>query len=130
MRRFAFLLLIMVHLGNGHSHAEPLVAETPALSPDQERAKLHLPPGFEIQLVAQEPDIHKPMNTKFDAHGRLWVTHSLEYPFPAANDEKARDAITIFSDLGPNGKAQKVQRFAEHLNIPIGVLPLSDSEAI
>ncbi len=93
-------------------------------------AKFHVPPGFEVQLVAEEPAIHKPMNMKFDAHGRLWVTHSLEYPFPAKSDEKARDAISIFSDFAPNGKAQKVERFAEHLNIPIGVAPLSDKEAV
>jgi hypothetical protein len=70
------------------------------------------------------------MNLTFDAHGRLWVTHSLEYPFPAKDPSKARDAITIFSDFGPDGRAQKAHRFAEGLNIPIGVMPLSDTEAL
>jgi putative heme-binding domain-containing protein len=120
----------MVCTFSGRVGAQPLVAETPPLTPVEERAKFHLPPGFEIELVAQEPDIHKPMNMKFDSHGRLWVTHSLEYPFPAKSNEKARDAISIFSEFAPNGKAQKVQRFAEHLNIPIGVVPLSDTDAI
>ena len=44
--------------------------------------KFHLPPGFEIQLVAAEPDIHKPINLTFDHRGRLWVTQSVEYPYP------------------------------------------------
>jgi putative heme-binding domain-containing protein len=110
--------------------AQPLVAETPPLAPAEEQTKFHLPPGFEIQLVAQEPEIHKPMNLAFDARGRLWVTHSLEYPFAAENDEKARDAVTVLSEFDANGLAQKVERFAEHLNIPIGLLPLSDKEAI
>ena len=26
------------------------------------------------------------MNLSFDARGRLWVTHSLEYPFPTAGE--------------------------------------------
>jgi putative heme-binding domain-containing protein len=129
--RFSLILpLLMVYIFSCRVEAQPLIAETPPLTPAEERAKFHLPPGFEIELVAQEPDIHKPMNMKFDAHGRLWVTHSLEYPFPAKSDEKARDAISIFSEFAPNGKAQKVQRFAEHLNIPIGVVPLSDTDAI
>ncbi|HEX3601546.1 MAG TPA: PVC-type heme-binding CxxCH protein, partial [Lacipirellulaceae bacterium] len=130
MRRFAFYLLVLCLLPASRTIAQPLIAETPALTPEEEVKQLHVPPGFEVQLVAQEPEIHKPMNMKFDAHGRMWVTHSLEYPFPAKTDEAARDAISIFSDFAPTGKAQKVQRFAEHLNIPIGVVPLSDTEAI
>jgi putative heme-binding domain-containing protein len=129
MRHFLPLLLVVTSCA-GRAHCQPLVAETSPLTPAEQRATFHLPPGFEIQLVAQEPDIHKPMNMKFDAHGSLWVTHSLEYPFPAKTDDKARDAITIFSDFAASGKAQKVRRFAEHLNIPIGLLPLSDTEVI
>src|SRR3954464_9990813 len=116
MRQSLLFVLLIVCLRINSAHAQPLIAETPALAPADERAKFHLPPGFEIQLVAQEPDVHKPMNMKFDAHGRLWVTHSLEYPFPAKSDEKARDAISIFSDFDPSGRAQQVRRFAEHLN--------------
>jgi putative heme-binding domain-containing protein len=130
MRRCLFLLSLTVCLGVGRAHGQPLIAETPPLTPAEEQAKFHLPPGFEIQLVAQEPDVHKPMNMKFDAHGALWITHSLEYPFPSKSDKNARDAISIFSDFTASGKAQKVRRFAEHLNIPIGVMPLSDTEVI
>src|SRR5262245_19425254 len=38
-----------------------LVAETDPRSPEEQRKLFHLPPGFEIQLVASEPDIQKPM---------------------------------------------------------------------
>jgi putative heme-binding domain-containing protein len=120
-----FTLLFCKYVG-----AQPLIAETPALTPAEEVKKLHVPPGFEVQLVASEPEIHKPINLKFDAHGRLWVTHTIEYPFPAKSEEAARDAISIFSSFGADGKAQKTHRFAEHLSIPIGVVPLSDTEAI
>ena len=58
------------------------VSSLPPRSPEEERKALHLPPGFEIQLVASEPDIHKPLNIAFDDLGRLWVTDTLEYPFP------------------------------------------------
>src|SRR4051794_16033914 len=55
-------------------------------TPEQERAQFHLPPGFEIQLVAAEPEIQKPLNLNFDAAGRLWVTGSTMYPWPASVD--------------------------------------------
>src|SRR5882724_10673742 len=69
---------------------EDFIRKTDALTPEQERASLHLPPGFEIQLVASEPDIGKPMNMAFDAAGRLWISQSREYPFPAPEDRKGR----------------------------------------
>lgn len=124
------LLVLMVFSFVAAAKADHLVADTEPLTPAEQQKKFHLPPGFEIQLVGCEPDVHKPMNLKFDVHGRLWVTHSLEYPFPAKEEANARDAITIFSSLGEDGLAKKVERFAEKLNIPIGVLPLSDKEAL
>lgn len=130
MKQCASLMLLILTCRAPLTSAQSLVAETPPLTPAEQVTRFHLPPGFEIQLVAQEPDVHKPMNMKFDAHGRLWVTHSLEYPFPAASDEAARDAISVFGDFGPDGRARTVSRFAEHLNIPIGVLPLGEKEAI
>ena len=107
-----------------------LVATTEALTPEQEKAAFVLPPGFEAQLVAAEPDVHKPMNLAFDDLGRLWVTSSLEYPFPAKDGQVGRDQVLIFSDFGPDGRARKRQVFAEGLNIPIGLIPLSPSEAL
>ena len=107
-----------------------LVAPTEALSPDQEKATFTLPPGFEAQLVVAEPDVHKPMNLAFDDLGRLWVTSSLEYPFPAPAGKVGRDQVLIFSDFGPDGRARKREVFAEGLNIPIGLLPLSPREAL
>ena len=67
-----------------------LVASTEPQSPAEERKRLHVPPGFEVELVAAEPDIHKPMNIAFDDRGRLWVTDTVEYPFPA-KEGKGRD---------------------------------------
>ncbi|HEX8040697.1 MAG TPA: dehydrogenase, partial [Chryseosolibacter sp.] len=60
------------------------IRSTEARTPEGERAGFKLPEGFEIELYASEPDIGKPMNLNFDAKGRLWVTQSFEYPFPAS----------------------------------------------
>ena len=104
------------------AEASPPVAPTEPLSPAEERAKFKLPPGFEIQLVASEPEIQKPMNLAFDNRGRLWVTHSIEYPFAAAAEP--RDGLTVLEGFGADGRATKATLFADGLNIPIGVLPL------
>ena len=103
------------------------VAVTEPRSPAEEQKGFRLPPGFEIQLVASEPDIAKPMNLAFDDRGRLWVTESVEYPFPA-KDGKARDKVKVLEDLGDDGRARKISTFADGLNIPIGVLPLTKGQ--
>jgi putative heme-binding domain-containing protein len=94
------------------------VAQSKPRSPQEELKSFHLPPGFQIELVASEPDIIKPINMNFDASGRLWVTQSVEYPFPAPPGRRGRDTIRILRE-------GKVITYADGLNIPIGVLPLS-----
>jgi hypothetical protein len=91
--------------------AAPPVVQTEPLTPEQERDRFKLPAGFEIQLVAAEPQIQKPMNMAFDGRGRLWVTHSVEYPFAAAADRKPRDGLTVLEDFGPDGRARKATLF-------------------
>src|SRR5262245_7842701 len=106
----------------------PPVAPTDAKTPAEELTAFKLPPGFAAQLVASEPDIQKPMQCAFDARGRLWVTTSYHYPFPAEAG-KATDKLFVLSDFGPDGKAKKVETFAADLNIPIGILPLPDCKS-
>ncbi len=116
-----------------HAADTRLVRETEALTPEQERAALHVPPGFEVQLFASEPMINKPINMAFDARGRLWVSSTVEYPYSADKSrwsdpqgtrvKDSRDAIKILEDTDGDGKADKVTDFANELNIPTGVVP-------
>ncbi|QEH33774.1 Cytochrome c [Aquisphaera giovannonii] len=105
------------------------VSSFPHRSPDEERKALHVPPGFEVQLVAAEPDIHKPLNLAFDDRGRLWITDTVEYPYPVKPGAKGRDTVKILSDFGPDGRARSISTFADGLNIPIGLLPLPSTTA-
>jgi putative heme-binding domain-containing protein len=102
------------------------IRSTTARTPEEERLGFKLPPGFEIQLYASEPDIGKPINIAFDARGRMWVTQSFEYPFPAQSPNKGKDRLTILEDTDHDGKADKFTHFNDTLNIPIGILPLND----
>ncbi len=135
---------VMWFASTGFAQAPPLVVETDPLTPEEQRSQFHLPPGFEIQLVVSEPLIGQPMNMNFDAAGRLWVTSSVEYPYPAAgegveprdprwgqpSDHPPRDWLTVIEGIGDDGRPAKVSRFAEGLNIPIGVLPYQDGAIV
>src|SRR6185436_18842521 len=100
-----------------------IIRSTPPRTPEEERQGFHLPPGFEIQLFASKPMIGKPMNMAFDGRGRLWLTQSREYPFPAKPGVKGRDEIRVLEDTDGDGHADKVGTFADGLNIPIGLYP-------
>ena len=101
------------------------VRTTEARTPEEERLGFTLPPGFDISLFASEPQIGKPMNMGFDAKGRLWVTQSVEYPYPAEYS-KGRDRLTILEDKDHDGRADTFSTVSDTLNIPIGILPVSD----
>jgi putative membrane-bound dehydrogenase-like protein len=104
--------------------AQPTVALSEALSPGEQLQKFHLPPGFEIQLFASEPAIHKPINMTFDSQGRLFVTDTLEYPYPAQEGTVPRDTVKILVDRNFDGTADDITTFVDGLNIPLGVMPI------
>jgi putative heme-binding domain-containing protein len=99
------------------------VRTTEYQTPEEERLDFILPPGFEVTLFASEPDITKPINMAFDEKGRLWVTQSSEYPI-AAGPGGGNDRITILEDTDGDGRADKINDFANDLNIPIGIMPI------
>src|ERR1051325_8601889 len=102
---------------------EEYIRSTDARTPSDELRGFHVPPGFEVQLFAAEPEIGKPMNMAFDNRGRLWITQAREYPFAAPKDRPGRDVIKILEDTDGDGHADKITTFAEGLNIPIGLYP-------
>lgn len=123
-------LLCVLMISAGVAAAQPAdpyagrVADSEPLTAEEQRQRFHLPPGFQIQLVAAEPEIRKPINLGFDHRGRLYATQSVEYPFPAEAGAKTGDAVRVLSDFGPDGRARRVATFLDGLNIPIGVAPL------
>jgi putative heme-binding domain-containing protein len=102
-----------------------LVAPTDPLTPDEQVKHFHLPPGFEMQLIASEPDIGQPTNIQFDSRGRLWINSTLEYPYPA--DGPGRDRLSFMEDTDGDGVPDRIQTFADGLNIPIGVASIHGS---
>ena len=124
--RSVFGLLLAILVTSSVFAQDPFAAgvrPTDPLSPADEQKALQVPDGFEIQLVAAEPDIFKPMNMAFDERGRMWITDSLEYPWAAPLDKPARDSVKILQDTDGDGKADKIITFADGLNIPIGIYP-------
>src|SRR5258708_25547053 len=91
----------------------------PALTPLEAVAKMRVPEGFSVELVASEPQIVNPVAMTFDERGRIWITESLEYPRHEAGP--GQDRVKVLEDTDGNGKADTFSIFAEGLNIPSGI---------
>ncbi len=81
----------------------PAADSTPV---DEALRRMKVPPGFEVLLVAAEPDIVEPIAQGYDDRGRLWV---LECP----EDSSAR--IKILEDEDGDGRAERIRVFAKGL---------------
>ncbi|HEV3343443.1 MAG TPA: HEAT repeat domain-containing protein [Pirellulales bacterium] len=66
------------------------------------------------------------MNLAFDGRGRLYVTSSLEYPFPAKPGAAQRDTLHVLSDGDGDGRYDRTTLLVGGLNIPIGVTPVGE----
>jgi hypothetical protein len=86
------------------------IRESAWRSPQEELAGFHVPKGFVVELVASEPDIAKPMNLAFDTQGRLWMTQSVLYPFPAKDGSSPGDAVMVLEDRDKDGSFETKRR--------------------
>ena len=101
--RFFFLAalgfsLAQTAFGQGEFLGAPVPVEPPKPSPlsaEEERATFALPPGFEIELVAADPDISKVVTLAFDESGKMWAVTAVEYPVDE-NDNPAQPHIGCF----------------------------------
>jgi putative membrane-bound dehydrogenase-like protein len=114
-------------------------AEDRGFPPAEAAARMKLPPGFQVQVFASEPEIRQPVAACFDARGRLWVIEYLQYPAPAGlkpvtvdqylrteydrvpepppRGPRGADRIKILEDTDGDGQADKVATFVEGLNL-------------
>ncbi len=89
------------------------------LSPEESAKLIQVPPDFNLELFASEPDIINPIAMDWDDRGRLWVIETVDYPNTVRDPEGAGDdRIKICEDTDGDGKADKFTVFADKLNIP------------
>lgn len=113
-------------LGREIEAVQPAITRpTPAMSkghsPEAELASFRVMDGFEVNLFASEGDgVVKPVQMRWDDRGRLWVICTPTYPHIEPG-LKPGDYILICEDTDGDGKADKFDRFAEGLFIPMGL---------
>jgi putative membrane-bound dehydrogenase-like protein len=95
----------------------------PPKSPEEAHATFSLRPGFELELVAAEPNVRSPVAIEFDERGRLWVAEYAEYNQYADPASKEIGAIRLLEDRDADGRYETATEFAERLPFPTALHP-------
>ncbi|MEZ6141719.1 MAG: c-type cytochrome [Zavarzinella sp.] len=93
-------------------------------TPAEEQKTFATLPGFQVALVASEPDIIDPVAMTFGWDGRLYVCEMIGYPNGGVGTGmESRGRIKILTDADQDGRYEKVDIFVEGLRFPTGILP-------
>jgi putative membrane-bound dehydrogenase-like protein len=99
-----------------------------ALSPVESLARIEIEEGFEVKLIAHEPQVIDPVDAAFDDSGRLWVVEMRDYPYPTSDSPSGR--VRILSDEDLDGQFEKSEVFADRLDMPTGLALWKDGAVI
>ncbi|MFG0265170.1 MAG: PVC-type heme-binding CxxCH protein [Rhodopirellula sp. JB055] len=90
------------------------------LSPLESAQQMDLPDGFEVDVVASEPELVQPIAMCFDDRGRIWMIEGNTYPTKAPEGE-GKDRILILEDSDGDGTFETQKVFAEGVNLASGI---------
>lgn len=149
MRPLLFLPLLLLAtdlLAAGKElEGERAAATTVCPTPEEARAKMSVPEGYEVRCFAHEPMVQNPVAMTWDHRGRLWIVEAYEYPLGTplpenqrpfggeAKDDKyhpmpklgakiPRDRVIILEDTDNDGEADKRTVFVEGLNLASAII--------
>ncbi len=96
-------------------HPEPTY-----LSPEESMKTLHLPKGYQVELVASEPMIQEPVAIAWDGNGRMYVAEMLTYmqDADASGEQEPVSRISRLEDTDNDGKMDKRTIFIDSLLLP------------
>lgn len=96
------------------------VAHTGIASAADAAKAMTVPDGFQVDLIAAEPQLHQPVALCVDNQGRLWVAQALTYP-QRAPEGQGRDEIVVFEDRDGDGSYESRTVFLKGLNLVSGI---------
>ncbi len=79
--------------------------------------------GFQMQLVAHEPNVREPIVVAFDENGRMFVAEFLKFPATGGKSDGPDGQIRLLRDIDGDGVYEQATVFATDLAWPTGICP-------
>jgi|GEM_PF-70224 len=107
---------------------DPVEADSTYYSPEESMKRIHLAPGYRLELVASEPMIEEPVLCVWDGNSRMYVAEMRTYMQDAEGTDQdlPRSRVSLLEDTDGDGRMDRVTRFVDHLVLPRMILPLDD----
>ncbi len=98
------------------------------LSPEESLAKMYIPKGYRIELVASEPMINEPVSIAWDGDGKMYVAQMITYmqDIDATHENEPWSRISVLEDTNGDGVMDKSSIFIDSMVLPRIMLPLDD----
>jgi putative heme-binding domain-containing protein len=107
---------------------EPVEADATFYSPEESMKRIHLAPGYHLELVAAEPMIEEPVLCVWDGNSRMYVAEMRTYMQDAdgTDEDLPKSRVSLLEDTDGDGRMDKVTRFVDNMVLPRMILPLDD----
>jgi putative membrane-bound dehydrogenase-like protein len=99
------------------------VGRFPALSIEEAKQAIETLPGYELELVASEPQIASPVAMEFDAAGDLWVVEMLDY---SEQEHEALGRVSRLRDRDRDGVMDESEVILKDLSWPTAITCVGD----
>ena len=119
MQRLTILAITIISIG---FFAAPIIQAGP-ISTDDAKQSFELREGYQLSLVASEPEVIDPVAMAFDETGRLWVVEMRDYPNGPSEGEPGKSRIKVLRDKDGDGYYETAVTFADNLLFATGILP-------
>ena len=98
------------------------------LSAKEAMARIKVPPGYRLELVAADPTIVHPVLCTWDGDGRMYVAEMRTYmkDADATGENEPVSRVSRLIDTNGDGVMDKSTVYADNLVLPRMVLPLDD----
>lgn len=77
--------------------------------------------GFQMQLVAHEPNVMEPIAITYDENGLLYVAEYLKFPTMGGKSDRPDGRIRLLRDRDGDGLYEQSHVFADGLAWPTGI---------
>jgi len=94
----------------------------PPRTPDESLQSFEVIPGFQVELVAAEPEVMDPVDIAWGPDGKMWVVEYADYPLGKDDKGIPCGRVRCLEDTDSDGRYEQSTVFLEPIAYPMGIM--------